>query len=173
MHQYELSLEKYWVTQSGYFRLSTTLALGTSIKYGKLLFCHGVLEGNIYKEISMIEYNTRKVYYCLNNSFTSNFGRPDLNLPPITIDDRPSPHKWYRCTPDMLPATIYVAPEISVSTFITPSDSAQVVPLISDDNTYHTTREILGRGTEKIGYWSRHHDGKIASKSWFYCSACF
>ena len=42
MPQSDLSLEKYWVTQSGYFRLATTMALGMGITDGKLLYCHGV-----------------------------------------------------------------------------------------------------------------------------------
>ena len=37
MRQSNISLEKYWVTQSGYFRLATTVALGMGIKDGNLL----------------------------------------------------------------------------------------------------------------------------------------
>ena len=40
MRQSEIVLDKYWVTQSGYFRLETTVALGMGITYGKLPFCH-------------------------------------------------------------------------------------------------------------------------------------
>ena len=46
MCQSYLLLEKYWVTQSGYFRLATTVALGMDIADGKLLYCYGVAEGN-------------------------------------------------------------------------------------------------------------------------------
>ena len=42
IHQYDLALEKYWVTQSSYFRLKTTVALGMGNIYGKLLLCHGI-----------------------------------------------------------------------------------------------------------------------------------
>ena len=38
MRQYDVSLEKYWVTQSGYFRLATTVALGMGITDGKRLY---------------------------------------------------------------------------------------------------------------------------------------
>ena len=55
MRQSDLSLEKYWVTQSGYFRLATTVALIMGITDGKLLYCHGVAEGNEYKKISTLE----------------------------------------------------------------------------------------------------------------------
>ena len=48
-----LSLEKHWVIQSGYFRLSTTMALGIVIKDGNLLFWHGISEKNMDKTISM------------------------------------------------------------------------------------------------------------------------
>ena len=62
MWQYDLALDKYWVTQSGYFRLATTVAFGMGITDGKLLYCHGVSEGNVDREISTLEYNNRTLY---------------------------------------------------------------------------------------------------------------
>ena len=44
MRQYNTALDKYWVTRSGYFRLSTTVELVMGITYWKLLFCHGISE---------------------------------------------------------------------------------------------------------------------------------
>ena len=52
MWQYDLALDKYWVTQSGYFRLATTVALGMVITDGKLLFSHGIAEESVDKTIS-------------------------------------------------------------------------------------------------------------------------
>ena len=51
MRQYDLSLEKYWVTQSGYFILAITVELGIGITDGNFLFCHGILEGSMDKKI--------------------------------------------------------------------------------------------------------------------------
>ena len=62
MWQSDLVLDKYLVTQSGYFRLATTVVLGVGITYGKLLYCHVASEGNAEKKISMKEYNHRTVY---------------------------------------------------------------------------------------------------------------
>ena len=62
MRQSDLSLEKYWVIQSGDFRRATTVALGMGITDGKLLYCHGVAEENKDKKISTLEYNNRTVY---------------------------------------------------------------------------------------------------------------
>ena len=67
IRQSDLSLDKYWVTQSGYFRIANTVALGMGIKDGKLLYCHGVAEGNKDKKILTLEYNNRTVYDCFNN----------------------------------------------------------------------------------------------------------
>ena len=53
MRQYDLLLFKNWVTQSGYFRLATAVALGMDIIHGKLLFCHEISEQNMDKKISM------------------------------------------------------------------------------------------------------------------------
>ena len=51
MRQSNISLDKYWVTQSGYFRLATTVSLGIGIEYGNLLYCHGVADRNVDKKI--------------------------------------------------------------------------------------------------------------------------
>ena len=133
MLQSYLELEKYWLTQSGYFRPATTVALGMVITDGKMLFCHGISKVNVDKEISTIEYNNMTVYYFFNNPFSDDFGSPYLNLPPITIDYRVRPHKRSRYTPVLLPDTISVASENSISTFTTPSDLPQLFPLTSDD----------------------------------------
>ena len=42
MQQSGMALYKYWVTQSGYFRLATTLELVVVIIDGMLLYCYGV-----------------------------------------------------------------------------------------------------------------------------------
>ena len=52
MCQFELSLDKSWVTQSGYFRLATTVVLVMGITDGDLLFFHGIPEGSANKNIS-------------------------------------------------------------------------------------------------------------------------
>ena len=62
MCKYDLALEKYWVTQSGYFRLATTVALDMGITYGKLLFCHSISQDSEDKTISTREYHNRTVY---------------------------------------------------------------------------------------------------------------
>ena len=62
MRNYDLALDRYLVTQIGYFRLSSTLELGVGVTYGKLLYCHGVSEGDVDIKISTLEYNNRTVY---------------------------------------------------------------------------------------------------------------
>ena len=61
--QSDLALENYWVTHSRYFRLANTVALGVGITYGKLLYCHGVAEGNVDRKVSTLEDNNRTFYY--------------------------------------------------------------------------------------------------------------
>ena len=96
MRQYDLELEKYWVTQSGYFRLETTVVLGMGIIDGKLLYYCGVAEGNVDRKTSTLEYNIRTFYDCFNYLFTDEFGSPYLNLPSITFDYRNDPNKISR-----------------------------------------------------------------------------
>ena len=90
------------------------------ITYGKPLYCHGVAERNEEKKISALEYNNRTVYDCINNPFTDDLRGPALNLPPITIDDRPHSYKRSQYTPDLIGTNIYVASEKYVSTLTTP-----------------------------------------------------
>ena len=52
MQKSDLVLKKYATKQSGYFRLENTVALGMGITYGKILYCHGVAEGNVDKKTS-------------------------------------------------------------------------------------------------------------------------
>ena len=68
MRQSDIALEKYWVIQSGYFRLTTTVSLGMGITYWRLLFCHEKPEQTKEKKISVREYNDSKVYECFNNT---------------------------------------------------------------------------------------------------------
>ena len=91
MCQSDLVLYKYWMTQSGYFVLLTTVALVIGITYGKLLFCNIISEQSKDKKISTREYNDRTVYDRYNDNFSVDCDIPDLNLPPIPIDYPPPP----------------------------------------------------------------------------------
>ena len=152
MRQYDLSIEKYWVTQSGYFRLATTVASGIGIKDGEILYCRGVAKGNEDKKISTLEYNNRTVYECFNNPFTADFGSPAMHLPPITTDDRPPPHKRARYAPNLLPATISVASENSISTLTTPSDLPDILPTDSPKNIHFLKKGLPVKVRVHRGY---------------------
>ena len=88
-------------------RPETTVALGTGIEDGELLYCHEVAEVNADKKISTLDYNNRTFYECLYNSFIEECGSPDLNLPPITINGRPQLREIACYTPNLLPDNIY------------------------------------------------------------------
>ena len=87
MRQYDLALDKYWVTNIGYFRLATTVELGMGIIDGKLLLCHVISGESVDKKISMQEYNKRMIYNRLNNPFPGDCGRQGLNICLVTIDN--------------------------------------------------------------------------------------
>ena len=170
--QYGLVLEKYWMTQSGYLRLATTVELGTGITDGKLLFCHGVSEGNLYNRILTREYNNRKFYDCFNNILPDDFGSPGLNLPPIIIDDIPHPNKRACYTPYMITATIAVASENYVSTLNTHSHFTRTLILPSNDPNphYEMNKYEPFRVRLKRGYCYRKHDEKNSTKRRGYIS---
>ena len=75
----------------------------------KLLFYHFISELSRDKKITPRDYNGRTVYDCFKNTFPVDFGSPDLNIPSMSIDDITRPNKRALYTPDMLPASIYVA----------------------------------------------------------------
>ena len=72
----------------------------------------------------------------------------------MNIDDSFIPNKIYFCTPDLIPADIYVASGNYISTLDTPSDYPQVVLVSSDStSTYHTIILYKPSHTnEKMGY---------------------
>ena len=149
---------------SGYFRPATKVVLCIGITYGKILFRHGVSDENVDKIIPTREYNNRNLYHCLDNTFTSGFCIPDLNLPLITIVDRPRPHKIALYIPDIIPATIYVSSENYISTLPTPSYSPRIL-LLTSDNTHHRyamNKDDPYHGRVKIGYCFRKRDEKYS-----------
>ena len=126
MRQYDLALEKYLDIQSGFFRLVTTVMLGTGIKYADLLLCHGISEINGDKKITIREYNGRKVYGCFVNPLASDCDTPAVNLHPMLKDDSHRPNIRAHYTSDPLPYTIYVASKNSVITYTTPFESPKI-----------------------------------------------
>ena len=52
MRKSDLELEKYWVTQIGYFILATKVELGMGFTGGELLFCHRISEESLEKKTS-------------------------------------------------------------------------------------------------------------------------
>ena len=55
MRKSDPALEKYWVKQSGYFSLATTVEFGMGITDGKLLYCRGVSKLNVDGKISTLD----------------------------------------------------------------------------------------------------------------------
>ena len=166
MQQSDLVLDKYWVTQSGYFRLATTVALGVSITDEKFIFCHGISEWSVDKKNSTRNYNNRKVYDCFNNPFPVDFGKPYLNLPPIIIDDRPHLNKRDRCTPDFLPDVVYFASGNYVSDLTITSDYPRV-PLINSDDPkppHSNNKDESYSCRVKIGYCCRKYGENMLQK---------
>ena len=88
------------MTQIGDFRLATITALGMGITDGKILFCHGISELIRNRKIAAREYNYRIFYDCFNITFPVDCGKPDLNIPPMTINDSPRLKNRSCYTPD-------------------------------------------------------------------------
>ena len=130
----------------------------------KLLYCHGVSEGNVDKKISKLEYNNRTVYDCFNNLFTDEFNSLYFNLPPITFDNRPHWHKiaWYPW--DILLVVISVVSENPFRTLTTYSDYLDLLPY-DDRNTLHVMKmNVPVQFRVCRGYCCKKHDKKKLQK---------
>ena len=105
-------------------------------------------------------------YYCFNDPFLDHVGSPDLNLPPITIDDIPLPDKISHYNPDLLPDAISVASEKYVSNLTTPYYSPQVIVLTYDDPNPHYVMKNYNpfRGIVKRVYCNRKLYGEKCYK---------
>ena len=124
------------------------------ITYTKFLFCCGISDKISYKRNPLIEYNDRIFYDYVNNPFTFYFGIPDLNIPPMRIDDSFGPNKRYFYTSDHIQSAISIAYENYVSNLTTSSESPQCILLTSyaPDTDHIIMREKPGRAIDKIGY---------------------
>ena len=167
------TLEKYWVTQSGYFRLATTVDLDMGIIYGKLLDCYGVAEGNEDKKISTFEYNNRTVYDWFNNLFSADLVAQIciyLTSPLMMV---PPPHKRALYTQNILPDVISVASGNYVSTLTTPSGSPDLLPTDDHNNLHVMKKDVPLKGRFNRRYCCRKH-GQIRcyKNTMFYCCTC-
>ena len=75
---------------------------------------------------------------------------------PLMID--PPPPKRARYAPNLLPATIYVASENSVSTLTTPSDLPDILPTDGQKNVHVLKKVLPVNGRVHRGYCCRKHD---------------
>ena len=96
-----------------------------------------------------------------------------MHLPPITIDDRPPPPKRARYVPNLLPDTISVASENTVSTLTTPSDFPDNLPTDGPKTLHVMKKYVPVKGRVHRGYCCRKHGRKrFYKKTRFYCSTC-
>ena len=101
-------IEKYWGKHSESFIFGDTVALGMGILDENVLFCHGTSEKNRDRKIILRYYNWVAVYDWFINPFKL-YGRIlALDIPHVSIDDRPCPNKKSGCNSDPLPDTIYI-----------------------------------------------------------------
>ena len=76
----DLALEKWWVTQCGWLRLCTTVAMGVTITNCWKLFRYGVKREHYDKLIGIREFLERLAQDCFNNNFSYDSGTPENNM---------------------------------------------------------------------------------------------
>ena len=86
--QFDLALEKWWVTQFGWLRLCTTVAMVMTITNCWKLFRYGVKRYHYDKLIGIREFSERLAQDSFNNNFSSDSGTPAKNIPLLDeVDD--------------------------------------------------------------------------------------
>ena len=96
-----------------------------------------------------------------------------MHIPPITMDDRPPPPKRACYAPNLLPATISVASEKSISNLTTSSDFPDILPTDGQKTIHVLKKGLPVNGRVHRGCCCRKH-GQIwcYKKTRFYCSTC-
>ena len=86
--QSDLALEKWWVTQCGWLRLRTAVAMGMTITNCWKLFRYGVKRDHYDKLIGIRELLERLAQDCFNNRFSPDRVTPAKNIPTLDeVDD--------------------------------------------------------------------------------------
>ena len=86
--QYDLALEKFWVTKCGWIRSRTTVLMGTTINKLLQLCCYGVKRDHYDKLIGIREFLEQLALDLFNNPFSTHTGTPQKNKPLLDdVDD--------------------------------------------------------------------------------------
>ena len=86
--QYDLVLEKFWVTQCGWLRLCTTVAMVMTITGFWKPFHYGVKRDHYDKFISIREFLEILSLYCFKNTFPADTRALAKNIPTLDeVDD--------------------------------------------------------------------------------------
>jgi hypothetical protein len=85
--QFELALEKHWVTQDAWFRLNTTF-IGLTVTDAWKLFKYGVGEMT-QKEMPLVDFADRAAFDCIYNELNDRAGysniAEDAHTPPVPL----------------------------------------------------------------------------------------
>ena len=86
--QSDLALDKWWVTQFGWLRLCTPVAMGMTITNCWKLLCYGVKRDHYEKLIGIREFLERLAQDCFHKNFSPDGGTPEKNIPNLDeVDD--------------------------------------------------------------------------------------
>ena len=82
-----IALEKFWVTQYGWLRLCTTVAMRMTITNCWKLLLYGVKRDYYNKFIGIREFLEQIPVDCFNDNFTTDTGVPEKNIPSLDYID--------------------------------------------------------------------------------------
>ena len=186
--QNTLKLEKWWVTQSGYFRIATTF-LGITVTDAWKCFCHGVKRSHEDKDIGIIEFSERLAYDCLNNNFTTDFGTPSRNLLAMTPqsicstnftatmrEERTRPRKKLKMTSSLNASKMDIVKD--TSTISSPEKTLRSRRIVKKHSLKKTPKSMVDKNGKRIGQkqglccFCLEYGSKCGRKTAYYCVDC-
>ena len=121
--QYDLALDKWWITQCGWIRICKTVATGMIITIFWKLFRYEVKRYHFDKLIGIREFSERPDQYCFNNNFSSNIGTPENDIPPLDeVNDED---------------TVSTFRSLQFSTSISPSAAVRTISNLTHNSASH------------------------------------
>ena len=163
--QSDLALEKWWVTQCGWLRLCTTVAMGMTITNCWELFRYGVKREHYDKSIGIREFSEILAQDCFNNNFSYYSGTPAKNIPILDeVYDED---------------TVFTCRSLQFSTSISPSAAVSNISDLTQSSASHFSEKEeanLGGRYNRLtrGYCSRKmpNGKRCLQRSLWFCNEC-
>ena len=159
------------MTQCGWLRLCTTVAMGMTITNCWKLFCYGVKRYHYDKFISIREFSERLAVDCFSNPFTTGTWTPANNIPSLDYID----NKVTVPTCSRLNYSSSSTHNSDISTILDITIAAAATTSIGHTALKEVEKEGGRYNREASGYfnWRLTNGKRCMKRSIWYCNGCY